>query len=53
MRDQATSVTTVVSFRRLAHEWTETHFEDTPNFQAVLRRIALFVDHIGLKQAKS
>jgi integrase len=53
MLDRKSSITSSVSFRRLADEWVETNYEDSANFQAIMRRIALFVDHLGLKQAMS
>jgi hypothetical protein len=53
MLDSKTSITPIVSFKRLAHEWAETQYDDTQHFQAVLRHVGLFVDYIGLKQAKS
>jgi integrase len=53
MCDSKTAITPAVSFKRLAHEWAELQYEDTANFQAVLRHVGLFVKHIGLKQARS
>lgn len=53
MLDSQSQLTPSVSFRRLAEEFLQESYEDTPRFKNDARYIARFAKYVGLKKAMS
>lgn len=52
MRDANSQIGPSATYRRLAEEWLQEHYEDTPQFRREAKLIAGFVAHVGDRLAK-